>query len=283
METNERSNYTVQKSDLLLGPHEIAQKLDIIEALSDEDAYYLVSSYYKDFLSNIIDSKEFNDIKKSNKFLNTLTQVCISNPLTYEQRVYCNSMIYKQISIEDEYKQNIFINLASVVNTNMTNRLMNCGLNKTIAAYLACARKSSFNQKDNISRLNFCINCIEPSLMTVQRITDIYCAVFETVDDVEDLFNYSIKDSYIYTAEDSWITESILKTAHNMDMAVLSILDSLKKEDITRILNNYYKSIQMSRLDREDVRFSLKDINKDVFKNISSVLKSFSKKDIYFP
>ena len=70
---------------------------------------------------------------------------------------------------------------------------------------------------------------------------------------------------------------------HNMDMAVLSILDSLKKEDITRILNNYYKSIQMSRLDREDVRFSLKDINKDVFKNISSVLKSFSKKDIYFP
>jgi hypothetical protein len=269
------------------GPENIAQKIKPVLELPDEEAYLLLASLYKEFLSNINNNPCFDEFKASARFLSLLTQVCLANQLTYEERVYCNAMIYKQINKANDTLKVILINLGLVANRKMVQAFIDCGLDRTMSSFLAVARKSSFQKKDCISRMNFAILCTSDELMTTKRITDIYCASCSSIEDVYMLFIYTLKDSFIYDKNNGadWIEKSHLIIADRMNSAILSILESLNKDDLSSILEAYYLyEVLEKNIDEEDIRISFKNINSNVFPNIASVVSRLAKeKNIYLP
>lgn len=274
----------IDKNCLISGPISLSKVLGKVESMSDESAYVLIKKYYKEFFnSNILDSA-YNELKKSSKFLNILTQVCIDINLSYEERVYCNSMIYNEfLKNHRKYIQKLYFILGMVVNRSMTNRVMNCGVDSNTSIFLAVARKSSFDKNTNISRLNFCIMCGDPNMMTIQRITDLYCELFNTKEDIKDLFLNIAQDNYVLNSDEEWITNDILQVTNNINIAILSILDTLDLDYIEFILTKYYEIIQLDNIDESEARITFKYLDKEAYRNISLILDKLANKDIFLP
>ena len=96
---------------IMASPEIIADRIKkIMEMQNDNDAYTLLMSEYKDFLSPMIEDKSFDELKKSAKFISFLTQICLTVDLSYEQRVYCNSMIYKSMNDATTLMKSLLLN-----------------------------------------------------------------------------------------------------------------------------------------------------------------------------
>ena len=275
----------IDKNCLISGPISLAKIFSNIDNMNDEEAYDLIRKYYKEFFTNTILDTAYDSLKQSTRFINLLIQVCIDYTLSYEERVYCNSMIYNEfIKFNDKkYIQKLYFILGMVVNRTVTNRIMNCGIDSILSIYLAVARKSSFDKNTNISRLNFCITCSDPNVMTIQRITDLYCELFNTKEDIKDLFLNIAKDTYVFNSDDDWITDDILTIAKNMNIAILSILDTLDLDYIELILMKYHDMITIENIDESDARISFKYLDKNQYRSISLILDKLASKDIFLP
>ena len=275
----------IDKNCLISGPISLAKIFSKINNMNDEEAYDLIRKYYKEFFTNTILDTAYDSLKQSTRFINLLIQVCIDYTLSYEERVYCNSMIYNEfIKFNDKkYIQKLYFILGMVVNRTVTNRIMNCGIDSILSIYLAVARKSSFDKNTNISRLNFCITCSDPNVMTIQRITDLYCELFNTKEDIKDLFLNIAKDTYVFNSDDEWITDDILTIAKNMNIAILSILDTLDLDYIELILMKYHDMITIENIDESDARISFKYLDKNQYRSISLILDKLASKDIFLP
>lgn len=275
----------IDKNCLISGPISLAKIFSKIDNMNDEEAYDLIRKYYKEFFTNAILDTAYDSLKQSTRFINLLIQVCIDYTLSYEERVYCNSMIYNEfIKFNDKkYIQKLYFILGMVVNRTVTNRIMNCGIDSILSIYLAVARKSSFDKNTNISRLNFCITCSDPNVMTIQRITDLYCELFNTKEDIKDLFLNIAKDTYVFNSDDEWITDDILTIAKNMNIAILSILDTLDLDYIELILMKYHDMITIENIDESDARISFKYLDKNQYRSISLILDKLASKDIFLP
>jgi hypothetical protein len=93
-----------------------------------------------------------------------------------------------------------------------------------------------------------------------------------------------MKDAFIYKSDATWITPEHIKTAKNMDSAILSILNSLDYAVLFNIMEEYYQDCKMMNLDEDDVRFSFRQFNCDgTFANIESVLMALSGHKHYLP
>lgn len=275
----------IDKNCLISGPISLAKIFSKIDNMNDEEAYDLIRKYYKEFFTNTILDTAYDSLKQSTRFINLLIQVCIDYTLSYEERVYCNSMVYNEfIKFNDKkYIQKLYFILGMVVNRTVTNRIMNCGIDSILSIYLAVARKSSFDKNTNISRLNFCITCSDPNVMTIQRITDLYCELFNTKEDIKDLFLNIAKDTYVFNSDDEWITDDILTIAKNMNIAILSILDTLDLDYIELILMKYHDMITIENIDESDARISFKYLDKNQYRSISLILDKLASKDIFLP
>lgn len=275
----------IDKNCLISGPISLAKIFSKIDNMNDEEAYDLIRKYYKEFFTNTILDTAYDSLKQSTRFINLLIQVCIDYTLSYEERVYCNSMVYNEfIKFNDKkYIQKLYFILGMVVNRTVTNRIMNCGIDSILSIYLAVARKSSFDKNTNISRLNFCITCSDPNVMTIQRITDLYCELFNTKEDIKDLFLNIAKDTYVFNSDDEWITDDILTIAKNMNIAILSILDTLDLDYIELILLKYHDMITIENIDESDARISFKYLDKNQYRSISLILDKLASKDIFLP
>ena len=265
--------YGINTVDMVHSPSSLANVFLNIDSMSDEECYNILSKNYSVFLSKEINSPHFDRLRRSSRFISLLTQVCIEHDLTYEQRVYCNSMLYTELTKTDNtYMQKVYYILGWVVNKDMVGKVMECNVDQVLATYLVISRKSTFNNKDNVSRLNFSIMCSSPETMTVQRITDIYCAIFNTVSDIKELFLLNIRDTYVFTSDEEWITPDILTVARNMDSAIISILDSLPVNALEKMLTEYNNMCIIDELDEDDVRFSFRDIDINKFRHIGIVM-----------
>lgn len=275
----------IDKNCLISGPISLAKIFSKIDNMNDEEAYDLIRKYYKEFFTNTILDTAYDSLKQSTRFINLLIQVCIDYTLSYEERVYCNSMVYNEfIKFNDKkYIQKLYFILGMVVNRTVTNRIMNCGIDSILSIYLAVARKSSFDKNTNISRLNFCITCSDPNVMTIQRITDLYCELFNNKEDIKDLFLNIAKDTYVFNSDDEWITDDILTIAKNMNIAILSILDTLDLDYIELILMKYHDMITIENIDESDARISFKYLDKNQYRSISLILDKLASKDIFLP
>jgi hypothetical protein len=167
----------------------------------------------------------------------------------------------------------------------MVAAFIDCGLDRTMSAFLAVARKSSFQRKDCISRMNFVILCTSAELMTTKRIVDIYCASCSTIEEVYMLFIYTVKDSFVYDKnnEADWIEESHITIANRMNSAILSILESLNPADLSNLLEAYYLyEVVEKKIDQDDVRISFKNLNPHTFPNLYTCVSNLAKKKQYY-
>ena len=266
--------YKMDIKTVVTGPSILADSLAYMDTMSDEQIYNIIKSSYSDFLSNYINSPCLLSLRRNSRFLSILSQVLMEAELTLEQRIYCNAMLYKELSETDNpYMQRVYFTLGLIVNQVMVNKIIATGIDKTLAIYLAIVRKSSFIVKDNITRLNFTIMCATPKKMTIQRITDLYCILFNDVSEIKELFFLTIKDVYIFTSNEQWITEDILAVANNMNISILSILESLSFSNLYSILYEYATMIMMENLTEDEVRFSFNNniIDSVQFPNITAV------------
>lgn len=263
----------------------LANKLESINNLNEEDSYNLIKDEYKNFLSSIIDNPVFDKIKTNPKFIISLSQVCLETELTLDERVNCNSMIYKQLSITTKtpYLEKLYSFLGFVVNRTISNKLIQCGLTLSLASYLAVVRKSSFDIKNNINRMNFSILCLGPEIMTIQRITDIYATLSNTIEDIKILFLSTMTDIYVTYSSNQSITDDMRITNKNMNNALLSIVESLTPHDIESIFKEYNELIENNMYDENDVRFSLSNIDPKLFPKINYVVNYLYSKQIYLP
>lgn len=253
------------------GVFSLANKISDIEQMTGEQIYQILDQDYSILLGNIDDPK-YKEIRKNSRILTILSQVLIEKKLSSTEVIKCNSMIYKELGETDNlYMQRIYYILGLIVNQTMVQKFMHIGLNKGLSIYFAVIRKSSLSNKDNICRLNFSIMSASPQLMTIQMITNIYCAVFDTVSDIKDLFLITMMDTSVFSndmEEQPWITPDTLQVAHNMNYAILSILESLPADKLSKILSEYSNMILIEDLKEEDVRFSFKSIDPKQFPNI---------------
>ena len=266
--------YVMNIESIVAGPNVLADRLSEIDKIPDETVYNILKTAYPIFFSNAINYPILKKFRQSSKFITILSQVIREVDLSLEQRIYCNSMLYKEISETDNmYMQKLYYILGESANQNMTKKIIDSGVNKTLAIYLAIVRKSSFDTKTNISRLNFSILCGSSKELTTQVITNIYCAIFNTIEEIKDLFFLIIRDTFISTSQDDWITEDAIQISKNMNWAIISILDSLKSADLEKILVQYANISLLDELTEEDVRFSFnKDIDFTKFQNIKFIM-----------
>ena len=262
----------------------LAEKLANIDSMADEDIYKIIHESYQLILSDHINDSVMMPLRKSSRFISVLSQVIMDVELTLEQRIYCNSMIYKELSeSENVYLQRVYYILGLLVNQNIVNKIIDVGVDKGLATYLAVVRKSSFSAKDNVSRLNFSIICAQPECMTTQRITDIYCTIFNTADEIKDLFLATVKDTFILTSNEDWITHDMIQVANNMNYAILSILESLPISKLRGILFDYANMVMIEDISRDEVRISLSHLDPNQFPNISIIRREIIEKDLYLP
>ena len=92
---------------------------------------------------------------------------------------------------------------------------------------------------------------------------------------------YKILINIITKNKDKWITDKVMQTARNMNSALLSILESVGIEHIGSILLEYNEVIESNGLVIDDVRFSLSDIDRNLFPCISYMVDSLIAKQIY--
>lgn len=265
-------------------PSILANRLEHMDIMTDESIYHIINQTYNTFLSNI-DDPCLDKLKKSSKFISILTQVMMNVELTLDQRIECNSLVYKEISAnsDNQYIQKLYYILGLLINQNIVNKLIDIGLDKTLATYLAVVRKSSFKNKDNISRLNFSIMCNKLDLMTVQRISDIYCVVFNTVDDIRELFFNTVKDTFLKNNDEEWVTYDMIQVSSNINYAILSLLESLEITKLREILYDYANIVMIEDITQQDVRISFLNIDRSMFPNISLIHQEILENDKYLP
>ena len=282
---DEDNFYSISNALVDSGPTLLAKRLGNLDRLPDEFAYRLVKQEYKSFLSYIDRSEELMFLKSNTRFLAFLIQVCMEEALSYEDRIYCNNMIYNMFPV-NQYLSKLYTFLSTVVNNNMTHKIINnCEFNQVSASYIAVARKSSFRQDENIIRLNSAIVCIglDPSnAISVEKITDLFLTIYNNTRDLTELFLIILKDNYVYRSDDDWITPEVIYISNCINRAILNIIESQPENIIEEMMLRAYNMINIEALDHTDLRFSLKDIDRTIYPKIVSVLNNLTKKEVYF-
>lgn len=282
---NEDNFYSISNALVDSGPSLLAKRLGNLNRLPDEFAYRLVKQEYKSFLSYIDRSEELFYLKLDTRFLTFLIQVCMEETLSYEDRIYCNNMIYNMFPV-NQYVAKLYTFLSTVVNNNMTHKIINnCEFNHVSASYIAVARKSSFRQDENIVRLNSAIVCIglDPSNnISTEKIINLFLTIYNNQRDLTELFLNILKDTYVYQSDDDWITPEVIYISNCINRAILTIIESQPINVIEEMMLRAYNMITIESLDHTDLRFSLRDIDKTMYPKILSVINNLTKKEVYF-
>ena len=260
------NEYKMTMEAIVAGPKILAEQLKNIDHMDDEQIYTIIKSSYSVFLSSSINDTCLQFLRTNTRFLNILSQVLMEVTLTADQQIYCNAMIYQELSkTENEYLKRVYYILAFTINHSIIDKLLQLGIKKGLAIYLATISKSSFSNATNILRLNFSIVCANSNSMTIQMITNIYCTLFNTVDEIKELFFTIMKDTTVFTSTEEWITEDMIQVAYNINYAILSILETLPLNKLTNIFIEYSNMATIEDLKDDELRFSFKSVNLDLF------------------
>lgn len=262
----------------------LATCLANVSYLPDELAYRLVKQEYKSFLYNIEKFEELNFLKENTRFITFLIQVCMEEELSYEDRIYCNSMIYNMFPV-NQYLAKLYTFLSTIVNNNMTHKIMNiCEFNQVSSSYIAVARKSSFSFDENITRLISSIICIgldASNDISVDKIEKLFNLIYPDTKEISQVFLHLLKDNYIYRSDEDWITSDIIYISNMINKAVLNIIESKDEPVIDNILMQVHNMISIEGLEYEDLRFSLKKLDKSIYQKINASINNLYRNDIY--
>ena len=281
---DEDNFYSISNALVDSGPTLLAKRLGNLDRLPDEFAYRLVKQEYKSFLSYIDRSEELMFLKSNTRFLTFLIQVCMEEALSYEDRIYCNNMIYNMFPV-NQYLAKLYTFLSTVVNNNMTHKIINiCEFNQVSSSYIAVARKSSFSFDENITRLISSIICIgldASNDISVDKIEKLFNIIYPDTKEISQVFLHLLKDNYIYRSDEDWITSDIIYISNMINKAVLNIIESKDEPVINNILMQAHNMISIEGLEYEDLRFSLKKLDKSIYPKINVSINNLYRNDIY--
>lgn len=262
----------------------LKEKLMNINNLTDQQLYNLIMSSYENILSDIFINntpemqKHYLNIFIHPRFLTILNQVMYKVQLSYDNRIYCNKIIYDYITIDngDQYTKDLLLVLAKTVNRDIIPILVGLGLSEDFATTLAISRFSSKKELVNIKRLNFAICSSSPDIMTEQMIVYIYEKLISN-------FTFLFEGTMFDICDYNTVTEDFAEIYSTISLAILTILNNMPSDKIRTVLVSYtgdYNSIMNTN---HRVRFSMQSLSMDYYRIIQVIEYLRTVENIYVP
>lgn len=255
------------------------QIINHIDDMTDKELYSLIKTFYKPILEDIFikDDKTYLEIISSSRFLSVFIQVINSVTLDSLEVTYCNKLSYDYLTMvnkSDDYIKSLYFSLSKTVNRNVINSLLGLKIEEELAAYLALARYSSTKEFINVRRLNHLLISQVPAVHA-QTIVYIYEKLF---DSITPLFEGIMFDRYEEDTLDN-INACASDTYSNISLAIITILEGLPTDIITRVLSTYAGSYNISSANSE-VRFPIRSISVGDYPRIISVVDFLEKNEM---
>lgn len=218
----------------------------------------------KDILNNDI---SYAPVLRNMRFIDIFSKVINSVPIDYQVQIAVNKLSYDYFTSEnpDSEIKRMYLNMSKAVNLHYINQLVGLGLDENTASNLALCRFSSSNEKTNVKRLNFTIQCKDPIIMTDQMVVWIYEKLFSRI---YDLFEATMFE--VYTAQQQKdFGDDFMEIYGTVGLAVLIILNNMTSENIRKVLLAYSTSWEYSKYPM--TRYSLHNLSGD-YSRISRIV-----------
>lgn len=239
-----------------------------IDNLNDQQLYELVLKCYDNILSDIFINgntevqQKYLTILVHPRFLTVLNQVMYKVQLSYDNRIYCNKIIYDYMSLntnDDQYIKDLLLALARTVNRDIIPILIGLGLPEEVATFLTISKFSSKKELVNIKRLNHAICLSDPGVMTEEMIINIY---EKLINNITLLFEGIMFDLCNFNT----VSEDYADIYSLISLAVLSILNNLPSETIRSVLVAYAGDFYSIMNTNQYVRFSMQSLSMDYYR-----------------
>lgn len=250
---------------------------DRLDSVSDSDLYKMVCGAHLELFRRIMsqDSRYVTSVLNV-KLLNVLIQVATNIPLSMEERICCNKIVYDYTTYEgaDEYMKGLVLSLAKAINKDIIPGLCGLGLDVNLAIFLACARYSSMDISVCVKRVNFIIITQPSIIMTEQMILNIFEKLYEKFTEVFETCMLEVLDD-----EAEWVTESIDENFSTINLVLLDILNVMPAQSIIHVLRSFCDDYELLYKDHP-VRFNIKNISGDYYRITECIeyLESIGKK-----
>lgn len=178
---------------LKMTPERLLEKMESsFDTMDDKEAYTLIKNNYNLILSDIFLKKERKEVSgfikyfTNSKFIICLTQAMYTESPDKKTKIRLNKMCYDYYMMKnetkDEYITSLLTSLSKTVNRDIIPRLCaDISLSEDVAASIAMARYSSETENTNIKRLNRVLMQMKVSMLSEQKIVDIYLLLFDRV------------------------------------------------------------------------------------------------------
>lgn len=267
---------------------ELLQILKGFDSMSDEDAYDLISKQLYSILRDIFNrnSRDYLFLLKTPKFLTILTQVVSVDGLSYDEKVWCNSFVYKFLTAIGENEKEIYMRhllfiLGEAINKKEVRRLVGCGAGEELATLLAVSLNSSFEPEICIKRFNFALSTGNPLFIDAKKAIEIYEAVFDHVTNlvIYTLFDTEIRDS----RDEDWVTEDVSYARWALIYAVMIILESMPPIEITHVLMSVSEEFKWRNCNQDECVISFHKMDKNIFNKVSIIVEQLEGDGYVFP
>lgn len=254
-----------------INPSIVVDALSNIDNIDDNYLYDMILHSY-----SVILSKEFLDDNKvviakaftNSKFVTIFSRAMSGvRQLTNEQRVCCNKMIYDYLSLQrkkDMHIEGLLYNLGLTINRDDISGLLGLGLDQNTVANLAIARYSTEKQTLAVKRINVIIVNSSISVMTEQKIVNIYEKLFKHLMPLFEGIMFDRWDEDLFQDEDSEEIYGLI------NLALLDILNEMPSSMIEHILTQYSQLKEMIYVNKP-TRFNIHSISYDYERIINAI------------
>lgn len=247
-----------------------------INAMTEYDLTLILRTYIDSITSDVLSNDcPYSAAFTHPKFVVTITRLMNTIPVDETKRLCCNKIIYDYMTLLEGKDANLvalYLALGRVVNRDAVAKLVSIGLDEQQACNLAVCRYSTTDVKVGAKRLNFVICNQDVESMTEQMIVWIYEKLF---DKFNDLFQATMFEVY-RPEEESGLGEDFMEIYARVTLAVLTILNNMPTDDISRVIKAYYD--EWSYRGRYKIRCSMRTLSSDWYRitNVVEYLNSTS-------
>lgn len=208
-----------------------------LDSISDSDLYKMVCGAHLELFRRIMsqDSRYVTSVLNI-KLLNILIQVATNLPLSMEERICCNKIVYDYMTYEgaNDHMKGLVLSLAKAINKDIIPGLCGLGLDVNLSVFLACARFSSADTSVCVKRVNFIIITQPSIVMTEQMILGIFEKLYDKFTEVFETCMLEVLDS-----DAEWVNDNIEENFSTINLVLLDILNVMPTQSIIHVLRSY--------------------------------------------
>ena len=284
-----KKDLTMERGSILPYTHiELLNILKSIDTMKDEELYFLLEKDYSLIFTQIFksNSKDFDFLLRSTKFISIMIQVLTANEIKSDDRVHLNSFIYNFLIYNDETEENSYLRqllfmLGETINKKTARRLFGCDLDERLSIFLAISVNSTFKPHVNIKRLNFTLATAAPSIITTEKVINIYESIF---DSVTELITGTVFDTDIVSNYGKpWVTNEVINADNCITNAVLLILESMPPIEITKVLMAISCDYRWKNCEEGISKVNFDNLDKRIFNKTNIILEQLKGDGYIFP